>query len=84
MRILAAMAISFCMLASGALSQTSRDQETIRITKVRVWLLVHSRYDFEILAPMVKSYLNQMPMRRDKCHKYQRTRLRTGIMFIWL
>jgi 4-carboxymuconolactone decarboxylase len=33
MRILAAIAISLCMLASGAQSQTSRDQETIRITR---------------------------------------------------
>jgi len=33
MRIRAAMAISLCMLASVALSQTARDQETIRITR---------------------------------------------------
>jgi 4-carboxymuconolactone decarboxylase len=33
MRILAAIAISLCMLASGAQSQTSKDQETIRITR---------------------------------------------------
>jgi 4-carboxymuconolactone decarboxylase len=33
MRILAAMAISLCMLASGAQSQTSREQELIRITR---------------------------------------------------
>ena len=33
MRILAAIAISLCMLASGAQSQTSRDKETIRITR---------------------------------------------------
>ncbi len=33
MRIFAAIAISFCMLSPGAQSQTSRDQETIRITR---------------------------------------------------
>ena len=33
MRILAAIAISVCMLVSGAQSQTSSDQETIRITR---------------------------------------------------
>jgi len=33
MRILAAIAISLCMLASGAQSQTSTGQETIRITR---------------------------------------------------
>ena len=33
MRIFAAIAISLCMLASGAQSQTSTDQETIRITR---------------------------------------------------
>jgi len=33
MRIFAAIAISLCVLAPGAQSQTSRDQETIRITR---------------------------------------------------
>jgi len=33
MRILASIAISLCMLASGAQRQTLRDQETIRITR---------------------------------------------------
>jgi 4-carboxymuconolactone decarboxylase len=33
MRIFAAIAISLCMLASGAQSQTSKDHETIRITR---------------------------------------------------
>ncbi len=33
MRILAAIAISLCMLASGVQSQTSSDQETIKITR---------------------------------------------------
>ena len=33
MRIFVAIGISLCMLASGAQSQTSRDQETIRITR---------------------------------------------------
>ena len=33
MRIFAAIAISFCALASGTRSQTSRDQETIQITR---------------------------------------------------
>ncbi len=33
MRILAAIAISLCITASGAQSQTSREQETIRITR---------------------------------------------------
>jgi 4-carboxymuconolactone decarboxylase len=33
MRIFAAIAISLCMLASGAQSQTSNDHETIRIMR---------------------------------------------------
>src|SRR5438046_9052525 len=33
MRIFVAIAISFCMLASGAHGQTSKDQETIRIMR---------------------------------------------------
>jgi 4-carboxymuconolactone decarboxylase len=33
MRIFAAMAISFCMLASGAHSQTSKDQGAIRMMR---------------------------------------------------